>query len=160
CEAQVLHRVSQHEAILAADPLFEEPEVGLCLPLEDFPGLTLPTWIDKHHDKLTGKDGLRERVRLWRLLASAVQHAHAQGVVHRLLRPEAVLIEDVTEGAQLRLTGFDLAKQLNHDRTVLVTTLQDDRLRWAAPEVLQQFSDARAYSDQWGLGIVLAWLLT
>src|SRR5690606_5591048 len=88
------------------------------------------------------------------------QHAHAQGVVHRLLRPEAVLIEDVTEGAQLRLTGFDLAKQLNHDRTVLVTTLQDDRLRWAAPEVLQQFSDATAYSDQWGLGIVLAWLLT
>jgi serine/threonine protein kinase len=122
-EAQVLHRVGQHRSILRAEPFFEDDAGRLCLPLEDFRGVTLPTFLSRHRPQLSGREGLQELARLWGEVADAVSHAHGQGVVHRLLRPEVVLLEELPRGAQVRLTGFDLAKQLHSGRTVHLTSL-------------------------------------
>ncbi|QRK05235.1 protein kinase [Archangium violaceum] len=159
-EAQVLHRVGQHRAILRAEPFFEDDAGRLCLPLEDFQGVTLPTWLAHHRKQLSGREGLKALAHLWDEVADAVAHAHGQGVVHRLLRPEVVLLEDKAPDAQVRLTGFDLAKQLQSGRTVHITSLQDERMRFAAPEVTQSFTNATVHSDQWGLGFLLGWFLT
>ena len=156
-ESQVLNRVGQHRHILRADPSFED-EYGFCVPFERFAGVTLTTWMETHGKKSGGKT-FPARLKIFEKIAEAIQHAHRQGVVHRLLRPEVVLLENTPDDPDLRVTGFDLAKQLQSPHTVVVTTLHDERLRWASPEVAQGFSNATPQSDQFGLGALLAFLL-
>lgn len=157
-EAQVLARVGKHPNILKADPPIED-EMGLCVPFEYFEGVTLQTWLERNADALRGPGSIGKRIGVFEQLADAIAFAHEQGVVHRLLRPEIVKIQDTTESPAVRVTGFELAKQLDASRTALISTLHDDRFRWAAPEVLGRFSDAEPRSDQFGLGLLLAHLL-
>jgi serine/threonine protein kinase len=56
--------------------------------------------------------------------------------------------------------GFDLAKQLAVDSTISFTSVTDDRLVYAAPEVVTAFSSAEPASDQFSLGAMLALILT
>jgi serine/threonine protein kinase/predicted XRE-type DNA-binding protein len=157
-EGAVLARVASHPHVLHADaPFVDEP--GYCLPLEYFKGVTLGTWIDKYKDKLNGRPGLRARVALWHKIAGAIAHAHQQGVVHRMLRPEAVVVEDKASDPDLRVQGFALAKQIGAGHTLTVSSLTDERLQWSAPEVIDSFSAAEFASDQFGLGLLLGWLL-
>lgn len=155
-EAQVLGRLGKCEGILAADPPFTD-EAGIVLPLEYFESVTLATWVTRY--AMTKKADLKARVGLWLEIAAAVAEAHEQGVVHRLLRPEVILVEDKPQPSQIRVTGFDLAKQLATDSTIGLTTLGDERLRFAAPEVITAFSTAEPASDQFSLGALLALLV-
>ncbi|MBK7192658.1 MAG: protein kinase [Myxococcales bacterium] len=155
-EAQVLGRLGRISGILAADPPFAD-EAGIVLPLERFHGVSLASWADKF--ALTKKSDYPDRIDLWLRIAAAVDQAHQQGVVHRLLRPEVVLVDNVAAPAQLRVIGWDLAKQLAADGTVMFTSLGDDRLRMAAPEVVHAFSSASPASDQFSLGAILAHLV-
>jgi len=158
-EAQVLRRIGEHPHVLHADAPFVD-EAGFVLPFEPFSGITLGSWIERHGAKLGGVAGIRAKVDLWRVIAEAVDAAHRQGVIHRLLRPEVVLVEDVPERPDVRVAGFELAKQLYlAGQTVAISSLSDDRRRWAAPEVVRSFSDADARSDQFSLGALLAQIL-
>lgn len=157
-EAQVLRRVGKHPAILKADAPIED-EMGLCVPFEYFESVTLPTWLEKNADGLRGQPSLTKRIAVFEKLADAIAFTHEQGIVHRLLRPEVVKIQNVSESPDVRITGFELAKQLDAPGTALISTLHDDRFRWAAPEVLGRFSDAEPRSDQFGLGLLLAYLV-
>lgn len=160
-EAQVLGRIGRSDGILSADPPFAD-EAGIVLPLEHFKGLSLTTWIERYGPATTSKDraDLRARTDLWIRIAEALGEAHRQGVVHRLLRPEVILVEDKPDPQQIRVTGFDLAKQLNVDSTLCLTTVAEERVIYAAPEVVARFSDAEPASDQFSLGALLALLLT
>ena len=160
-EAQVLGRLGRSEGVLSADPPFSD-EAGIVLPLEYFKGITLTTWIERYGPDTRGKEkaDLRIRTDLWMRIAQTLDETHRQGVVHRLLRPEVVLVEDKQEPAQIRVTGFDLAKQLTGDSTISLTTVADDRLLFAAPEVVSAFSSAEPASDQFSLGAMLALMLT
>lgn len=159
-ETQVLGRIGRHPAILNARPPFED-EAGLCLPFEAFPGVTLATWAAKYNraKELAGREGLRARIALFERISEAIEHAHSQGIVHRLLAPEAVLLTDKALDPELRVTGFDLAKQVRSDQTIALSTIHDERLRFAAPEVAQGFSNATNLSDQFGLGLILGVIL-
>jgi serine/threonine protein kinase len=158
-EAQVLRRIGEHPHVLHADAPFID-EAGLVLPFEPFSGITLGSWIDKHGPKLSGPSGIRAKFELWKEIAEAIDYAHGQGVVHRLLRPEVILVEDKLESPDLRVTGFEFAKQTYlKGQTIAISSLGDDRRRWAAPEVVRLFSDADARSDQFSLGAILGHLL-
>ena len=161
-EAQVLGRLGKSEGILSADPPFAD-EAGIVLPFEHFEGgITLTTWIDRYGPDARGKAraDLKARTDLWMRVALTLDEAHGQGVVHRLLRPEIILVEDKPEPKEIRVTGFDLAKQLAIDTTIALTSIGDDRLVYAAPEVVAAFSSAEPASDQFSLGAILAQLLT
>jgi serine/threonine protein kinase len=160
-EAQVLGRLGRSEGILSADPPFSD-EAGIVLPLEYFKGITLLTWVERYGPDTRGKEkaDLRARTELWIRIAQTLDDAHHQGVVHRLLRPEVILVEDRANPQQIRVTGFDLAKQLMVDTTISLTSVADDRLVYAAPEVVTAFSAAEPASDQFSLGAILALLLT
>ncbi|CAN5925135.1 hypothetical protein BH11MYX4_BH11MYX4_02990 [soil metagenome] len=158
-EAQVLRRIGEHPHVLHAEAPFVD-EAGFVLPFEPFSGITLGSWIERYSSKLSGSPGIRAKVDLWKAIADAIDAAHRQGVVHRLLRPEVVLVEDILEKPDIRIAGFELAKQLYlPGQTVAVSSLSDDRRRWAAPEVVRSFSDADARSDQFSLGAMLAHML-
>ena len=160
-EAQVLGRLGRSEGVLSADPPFSD-EAGIVLPLEYFKGITLTTWVERYGPDARGKEkaDLHVRTDLWMRIAETLDETHRQGVVHRLLRPEVILVEDKQEPTQIRVTGFDLAKQLTGDATISLTTVADDRLVFAAPEVVTAFSSAEPASDQFSLGAMLALLLT
>lgn len=160
-EAQVLGRLGRSEGIRNADQPFSD-EAGIVLPFEYFKGITLTTWIDRYGSEARGKAkaDLRTRTDLWIRIAQTLEEAHRQGVVHRLLRPEVILVEDKPDPQQIRVTGFDLAKQLAVDTTISLTTIADDRLIFSAPEVVTAFSSAEPASDQFSLGVILAILLT
>jgi serine/threonine protein kinase len=160
-EAQVLGRLGRSEGIRNADQPFSD-EAGIVLPFEYFKGITLTTWIDRYGSDARGKGkaDLRTRTDLWMRIAQTLDEAHRQGVVHRLLRPEVILVEDKPDPQQIRVTGFDLAKQLAVDTTISLTTIADDRLIFSAPEVVTAFSSAEPASDQFSLGVILAFLLT
>lgn len=159
-EAQVLGRVAAHPNVLTAQPPFTDDEqLHLAIPFELFQGVTLETWVQRHRGKLKGAEGLRTILGVFRQIASAIQFAHAQGVVHRLLRPEVVLVEDQASSPRVRVTGFDLAKQLTAGQTIHFSSLGDERMLWAAPEVLASWSDATPASDQFGLGVLLGWMI-
>ena len=71
-----------------------------------------------------------------------------------------MLVADVAENPDIRVAGFELAKQLYlAGQTIAISSLGDDRRRWSAPEVVRSFSDADARSDQFSLGAMLAHLL-
>lgn len=170
-EAQVLRKVSIHPGILSADAAFADADhVHLCLPFEHFTGLTLASWISKYRRDVRGNRGLTALVALWRRFADAVAFAHRQGVVHRLLRSDVMLVEDRPIAASgelaaddlpdIRLAGFEVAKRLAAHTTVHIdSSLGEGRLAWAAPEVVHNFSDATPLSDQFGLGAMLGYLL-
>ncbi|MBK6520463.1 MAG: protein kinase [Polyangiaceae bacterium] len=137
------------------------------LPLEHFEGITLTTWVLRYGPDSRGTSGaahspadLRTRLDLWLRLATAIEAAHVQGVIHRLLRADVVLVEDRKEPREVRVTGFDLAKQIGSDGTITLPPQAEDRLITAAPEVVLRFSDASPASDQFSLGAILALLLT
>lgn len=160
-EAQVLGRLGRSAGILSADPPFAD-EAGIVLPLERFQGITLTTWIQRYGPDARGKAkaNLHARTDLWIRLAETLDEAHRQGVVHRLLRPDVILVEDRPEPREVRVTGFDLAKQLASETSIAITSVSDDRLIFAAPEVIAAFSSAEPASDQFSLGAILALLLT
>ncbi len=157
-EATVLGRVGKHDHIIGTDTPFEEEE-GVCLPIEYFAGISLSSWLERYASGSTRVD-LSQRVALWRKIARAMAFVHKQGVVHRQLRPEVILVEDKGDDPDLRIVGFDLAKQLNVNTTVAMSQLRNDRLHFAAPEVIQQFSNAEPRSDQFSLGAILGLIVT
>lgn len=160
-EAQVLGRLGRSEGVLTAEQPFSD-ESGIVLPLEHFKGITLTTWVERYGPDAHGmeKADLRVRTDLWMRIAQTIDEVHCQGVVHRLLRPDVVLVEDMREPTEVRVTGFDLAKQMTSDATIALSTIHDDRLVCAAPEVVTAFSSAEPASDQFSLGAMLALILT
>jgi serine/threonine protein kinase len=133
------------------------------LPLEHFPGITLTTWLERYGPDVRNKEkraDLYARTDLWMRIAQTLDETHRQGVVHRLLRPDVILVEDRPNPQQIRVTGFDLAKQLTVETSIAITSVADERLIFAAPEVVNAFSSAEPASDQFSLGAILALLLT
>jgi formylglycine-generating enzyme required for sulfatase activity len=99
-------------------PVFDSGEVGtLCYLVSAYcPGGTLAAYLRGRSQPLPA----RAAAALVAVLADAVQHAHARGILHRDLKPGNVLLEcppdsvpaEADLGAVLRLADFGLAKFL------------------------------------------------
>jgi serine/threonine-protein kinase len=101
----------------------------------------------------------RERLRLFRDVCEAVQHAHQRLVVHRDLKPSNIL---VTSDGSIALLDFGIAKQLEALDTPANQTRTLSRLMtpsYAAPEQLTG-GEAGIQSDIYSLGVILYELLT
>jgi serine/threonine-protein kinase len=104
-------------------------------------GKSLDAWLREEHslaDQLKVADGL----------ASALAHAHEQGVLHRALKPGNVL---VSNGGECRLTSFGLSPS--------ATALGDAAATYAAPEVIEGMPDT-AQSDIYSAGVILYEMLS
>ncbi len=88
-------------------------------------------------------------------LAGALQHAHSNGVIHRDVKPDNIML---TSEYEPKLTDFGIAK-VTSDSTLVKNDEVMGSLRYAAPEQLKGIHmDAR--SDIFSLGVVLYELAT
>ncbi|MBC8058417.1 MAG: serine/threonine protein kinase, partial [Rhizobiales bacterium] len=125
------------------------------LALEYVEGQTLTDWCDARYL------GVEPRVRLFRQVLLAVQHAHANLVIHRDLKPGNIL---VTAQGEVRLLDFGIAKLMEPEGAASIET-ELTRMagrpmtpQYAAPEQLlgQPLTTA---CDVYSLGVVLYELL-
>jgi tetratricopeptide (TPR) repeat protein len=99
---------------------------------------------------------LSDRLQLFRTVCSAVQYAHQNLVVHRDLKPSNIL---VTEGGIPKLLDFGIAKLLEPDAEVTITSTRLMTPECASPEQVRGESITTA-TDIYALGVLLYQLLT
>ncbi len=169
------------EALAAAEfdhpnlvPVFETGEIGpLCYIATAFcPGQTLAEW----HDRQAFPVPVRQAARLMAIVAEAVQHAHDRGVLHRDLKPNNIILQELkladndepSPGSVLlrgeyflpRLVDFGLAKLLERGPSETGTRQIVGTPKYMSPEQAQaRREDIGPRADVYALGVMLYELL-
>jgi serine/threonine-protein kinase len=122
--------------------------------LELVEGLPITDYCDAHALSVA------DRLRVFRQVLAAVDHAHRHLVVHRDLKPSNILVD---RGGQVKLLDFGIAKLLDDDargRTALTQAAGCALTpQYAAPEQVSNGAVSTA-TDVYALGVVLHELLT
>jgi serine/threonine-protein kinase len=99
----------------------------------------------------------RQRVAWLRDAARALGHAHAQGVVHRDVKPGNVLVDS---SGRLRVTDFGLALGADVHRLTQTGALVGTPVYMAPECVTGEASREQPTADVWSLGVILYQALT
>jgi eukaryotic-like serine/threonine-protein kinase len=129
------------------------PEGSAYLVMEYVDGSPITTYCDDQ--RLT----IVDRLRLFRAVSNATQHAHQSLVVHSDLKPANIF---VSQTGEVKLLDFGIAKLLEPERAGFETTARELRAltpAYAAPEQLLGDPVTTA-TDVYVLGVVLYELLT
>ncbi|MCH2140139.1 MAG: serine/threonine-protein kinase [Phycisphaerales bacterium] len=158
-ESQILARL-RHPGIAQVYEAGTHEDGGEETPyfiMEYIPGAATITDYARRHD-LT----IRDRMKLFLQVCSAVQHGHLKGIVHRDLKPGNILI---SSNGQPKIIDFGVARSTDSD--LAMTTLQTDvgqilgTLQYMSPEqCAADPNDIDTRSDVYALGVVLHELLT
>ncbi|MBK7583102.1 MAG: serine/threonine protein kinase [Myxococcales bacterium] len=158
-EARILRQLRGPNLVPLLD--FGEAEDGLLyMALEHVQGTPLDVLV-----KTSSFDAVRA-TEIVRQICCALDAAHAQGVVHRDLKPGNVVIErdeeDQLETA--RVLDFGLAKVLRGDASQSLTALTQQNMVFGTPEYMApeaaRGDDVDFRSDIYAAGIILYELLT
>src|SRR5215831_715903 len=160
----ILRRFRNERQILAS---LNHPNIGKLLEggtsddglpyfvMEYIDGLQLLQYCNEHQTSVS------DRLRLFRSVCAAVQHAHQNLIIHRDLKPSNIL---VTTAGEVKLLDFGVAKVLNPELTdeALTQTRAAARVmtpEYASPEQVRGQHVTTA-TDIYSLGVILYELLT
>ena len=148
-EAQALRNL-RHPAIVSYEGVFDDGTGSLFLAMEYVDGPSLSKLM--HNGAVPAADLARLRDRL----ASGLAAAHAQGVVHRDLSPDNVILP----GGRIddaKLIDFGIAKQTEGSKATIIGTDFAGKYAFAAPEQLGMHGgEVGPRADIYSLGLVLA----
>lgn len=123
------------------------------LVMEYVDGVPITEYCDARRLNVT------ERLKLFRTVCAAVEHAHRNLIVHRDLKPGNIF---VTADGEVKLLDFGIAKLLNPEARPSDVTVTDALLlttAYASPEQMRKEQITTA-SDVYSLGVLLYELLT
>ena len=152
-EARAASRITHPNAITVTD--FGEDESGhVFLVMEFLSGKTL-----KHVIREEGPLSLARVVDITRQIGDALNAAHAEGVVHRDLKSDNIMLVDTMTGDHAKVLDFGIAK-INEPDGVVDTNLTAPNLvigtpQYMSPEQCSQDSEIDARSDIYSLGVIL-----
>lgn len=160
-EARLAARL-RHPNIVAVHDCGELVDGRFAIAMEWVDGVDLERWASQVRGR-ADESALARRGRILRLfiaLCDAIEHAHRNGVIHRDLKPQNILVD--AEG-QPHLVDFGIATAMDEGLRTRVTMTGEVActLAYAAPEQLD--GDARSVdtrSDVYSLGVLLFQLLT
>ena len=152
-DAEALHRLAGHHNIVQAHLPFLWQNNQIVLPLEWVDGYSLRGLLDAGEAL-----SFSRKIDIVRQACEGLAYAHRNGVIHRDIRPDNVIIP--SQGP-VKLVNFDCARVEGEDLLTIASRLgrQLDQ-RYVAPEVWMDPSAASPASDLYSLGVVLFELLT
>lgn len=122
------------------------------LILEDFDGVSLERLLDR---PMT----LEQVLHIGSAIADAVAEIHAEGVIHKDIRPESILVEPMS-GA-IKLVGFAIATRAPREPPVAPPRLVEGSLPYMSPEQTSHTNRAMDQrTDLYSLGVTLYRMLT
>src|SRR5581483_9207962 len=151
-EAKAASRISHPHAVTVTD--FGEDENGVVfLVMEYLDGRTLKDII-----KSEGSMPLQRVVEIVRQVAGALDAAHEQGVVHRDLKSENVMLSQTNGGDWAKVLDFGIAKiqqpEGARDIDITAPNLVIGTPQYMSPEQCSQSGPIDARSDVYSLGII------
>jgi serine/threonine protein kinase len=152
-EARAASRISHPNALSVTD--FGEDDSGhVFLVMEFLSGKTLKQLI-----RDDGPLPLARVVDVTRQVGDALNAAHSQGVVHRDLKSDNIMLLDTMTGDHAKVLDFGIAK-INEPDGVVDTNLTAPNLvigtpQYMSPEQCSQDSEIDARSDIYSLGVIL-----
>jgi eukaryotic-like serine/threonine-protein kinase len=123
-------------------------------------GIPLNDYCDEH------KLSIRDRLKLFMQICSAVQHAHQKGIIHRDLKPTNILVENHDVKPVPKVIDFGLAKatsglQLSeHTLFTAFGSVMGTPLYMAPEQANFSAVDVDTRADVYALGVILYELLT
>lgn len=130
----------QHPCIPTAMGLEYVESIGECIVMEYVDGVTLSEWLSERHDRKVCR-------RIAMKLVEVVGYIHMNGVVHRDLKPDNILI--ARNGENVHVIDFGLADSDSH----AVLKQPAGTLRYMSPEqATTAVADVR--NDIYSLGII------
>ena len=153
-EARAASRISHPNALSVTD--FGEDESGhVFLVMEYLSGKTLKQLIRDE-----GPLPLARVVDITRQVGDALNAAHEQGVVHRDLKSDNIMLVDTMTGDHAKVLDFGIAKINEPDGNAVDTNLTAPNLvigtpQYMSPEQCSQDAEIDARSDIYSLGVIL-----
>ena len=152
-EARAASRITHPNALSVTD--FGEDESGhVFLVMEFLSGKTLKQVIRDE-----GPLPLQRVVDITRQIGDALNAAHSQGVVHRDLKSDNIMLVDTMTGDHAKVLDFGIAK-INEPDGVIDTNLTAPNLvigtpQYMSPEQCSQEGEIDSRSDIYSLGVIL-----
>ena len=108
---------------------------------------------------------VRERLKLFRSVCHAVQHAHQKGIIHRDLKPANIMVTLHDGQPVVKIIDFGIAKALNRELTERTLFTAYGQMvgtpQYMSPEQAEMSGlDVDTRSDVYSLGVLLYELLT
>ncbi len=143
----------QHPFIAQIHDAGQREDGTLWFAMEYIDGIPLTEFVMRERLQLA------ERLKLFRSVCEAVQHAHRHAVIHRDLKPSNIL---VTADRTVKLLDFGIAKQLEPDNEASDATRTGLQLMTPAYAAPERFTGGRVgvFTDVYSLGVILYELLT
>src|ERR1041385_7323248 len=152
-EARAASRISHPNALSVTD--FGEDENGtVFLVMEYLSGRTLKKVIQEE-----GPLPLPRVVDITRQIADALNAAHQQGIIHRDLKSDNIMLLDTMTGDHAKVLDFGIAKinepDGNRDSGLTAPNLVIGTPQYMSPEQCSQNSEIDARSDIYLFGVIL-----
>ena len=152
-EAKAASRIAHPHALSVTD--FGESENGVVfLVMEYLSGKTL-----KNEIRNTGPMTLSRVVEIIRQVGSALDAAHAEGVIHRDLKSDNIMLVDSNGADWAKVLDFGIAKITERvgsfDPGITAPNLIIGTPQYMSPEQCSQSSELDSRSDIYSLGVIL-----
>jgi serine/threonine-protein kinase len=147
-EPEILSRLKHPNIVRLVDYFLDSGK--LAIAMEYINGPNLDGWSESHgrHSSAEVRDFLRQ-------MAESLACAHAQGVIHRDIKPGNILVAKDKDNVRYVLADFGVSRKVEG---IQVSKQLAGSYRFMAPEQIR--GRATPQSDLWSLGVVAYWLLT